>query len=173
MVADGISVKLEGIDELKRALASLPAKIRVKAIRSALRDAAKVIQKDARGRAPVLATATPRRRPGTIKRRIMVRNSKVARQRGDEGVFVSVKPLTRGDAKKLGKRGSTNPNDPYYWWWQEFGYRPRGKKAAAVPGKKFLTTAAQSKGAEAIATFMRQAIPRINALNNAVAKRGA
>lgn len=166
MAGDGVTLKLDGIDELKRALATLPAKMRARAIRSALRDAAKVIQRDARGRAPVLAVPTPRRRPGTIRRRISVRNSKVARQRGDEGVFVSVKPLRGAETKRLGRRGASNPNDPFYWHFQEFGWKPRGKATKAVPGKRFLTAAAQSKGTEAIATFMRQAVPRINALNN-------
>lgn len=162
---DGFVVKLDGIDELRRAMGGLSAKLRTKAVRGALRDAAKVIQIEARGRAPVLSVPTPYRNAGTIKKRIMVRASKVAKQRGDEGVFVSVKPLTKTDQRKKGARGAKNPNDPYYWWWQEFGYTPRGKKSNAKPGKRFLTAAAQNKGAEAIAVFMRQAIPRINALN--------
>lgn len=187
MAADGITVKLEGVDELKRALANASKQIRTKAVRAALREAGKVIQKAARSNAPVLKTATPYRKPGTVKKAISVRASKVARRNKDEGVFVSVRPLRGSRQKKLGKAGATNPNDPFYWLFQEFGTKPhairpkRGKllawraggktivarsvKHPGVRGQRFMTRAAESQGQEAIRVFMNRVIPQIEKLN--------
>jgi len=185
MAADGITVKLDGIDELNRALRELPAKIRKQAMRKALREGAKAIQQQARKNAPVLAIATPTRKPGTLRRNIIIRASKFARRAGGEGVFVSVRPLRGARQKKLGKAGAKNPNDPFYWWWQEFGWvagggrikggkrrralqrtaRIAGGNARQIPGKKFLTNAAKSEGQKAINTVMSVAIPIINKLN--------
>lgn len=136
-MADGITVKLEGIDELKRALAEAGPFIRKKAVRGALREAGKVIQAAARANVPILKTPKKNRKPGTIKKNIVVRASKYARQDGNEGVYVSVRPLTAKRIRqfkvaraKKGKAfsGSENPADPYYWRFVEFGHRivPRG-----------------------------------------------
>ncbi|WP_407280605.1 hypothetical protein U5817_09995 [Aromatoleum evansii] len=140
---NGVTVQLEGIEELKRALAGAAKTIRTKAVRGALREAGKVIQAEARLKAPVLRTATKTRKPGTVKRAISVRASKFARQDGNEGVFVSVRPLKAMQIRKFkasqaaaGKRfsGSQNPNDPYYWWWVEFGHNIVPRSAAAGTG---------------------------------------
>lgn len=161
-MADTIEVKLVGIEDLKRALADAPKQIRTKAVRGALREAGKVIQSAARAAAPVLAVPTPRRKPGTVKKNIVVRASKFARQTGDEGVYINVRGI-RGKARvaKLGRAGAANPNDPYYWRFVEMGT----KKLAARP---FLRPAAESKGQEAIDKFMTSVIPQIEKLNNRV-----
>lgn len=158
-MADGFEVKLEGVDDLKRALAEASSTIRKKAVRGALREAGKVIQAAARAAAPVLSVPTKNRKPGTIKRNIVVRASKFARQAGSEGVYVSVRGI-RGQArvKRFGKAGAANPNDPYYWRFQELGTR----KMAARP---FMRPAAESKGGEAVNKFMQSVIPQIEKLN--------
>jgi HK97 gp10 family phage protein len=164
-MADGIVVELEGVNDLKMALAEASAVIRKKAVRGALREAAKVIQGAARANSPLLAIATPLRKHGTVKKNIVTLGSKFARQSGDEGVYVGVRPL-RGAArvKKLGRASATNPNDPYYWRFLEFGT----KKMAARP---FLRPAAESKGPEAIAKFMRSVVPQIEKLNQRKSKK--
>lgn len=158
-MADALSIKLDGVDELKRALAEAATTIRTKAVRGALREAGKVIQAAARAAAPVLAVPTKTRTPGTVKKNILVRASKFARQAGDEGVYINVRGI-RGKArvKKLGRGGAKNPNDPYYWRFLEFGTR----KMAARP---FLRPAATSKGPEAIQKFMASVVPQIEKLN--------
>jgi len=158
-MADELQIRLDGIDELVRALRDMPAKIRRKAVRAALRKAAAVIRADAKARTPVLQQRTPFRTPGTVRRRISVRSSKFARQAGDEGVFVGVKPL-RGtaDTRRYGKASSRNPNDPYYWRFLEFGTR----KMIARP---FLGPAARAKGEEAVRMFLRESLPAIEKLN--------
>lgn len=188
---DSIIVRLEGVDELKRALADVPKRIRKSALKSALRKAGNVIRDAARAGAPVLQGPARHRKPGTIKRNIVVRPSKVSSRAGNLGVFVGVKPLRGSAQKKHGKAGAKNPNDPYYWWWQEFGWvtgggRIHGGKrvralmrqrrlaagtARRIPGKHFLTNAAKQKGQDAIATFMREAVPAINRLNTKAKSR--
>jgi len=171
MAVDGITVKLEGLDDLKRALADAPKQIRTKAVRGALREAGNVIKKQAQINAPVLTAPVKNRKPGTIKRNISVRPSKFARRDGNDGVFVSVRPLRGSRQKKLGRAGANNPNDPFYWFFQEFGWQPRapkkgrGPRAQRVPGRYFMTAAAQARGQEAISTFMQRVIPQIEKLN--------
>lgn len=183
----GVTVQLEGIEELKRALAGAAKTIRTKAVRGALREAGKMIQAEARMKAPVLRAATKTRKPGTVKRAISVRASKFARRDGNEGVFINVRPLRGSRQKKLGKAGAQNPNDPFYWLFQEFDTKPhrifarKGKTLAwtsggkamfkkgvqhpGTKGKRFMTHAAESKGQAAIAKFMAQVVPQIQKLN--------
>lgn len=158
-MADGIQIKLQGIDQLNAALRALPDKIRKRAVRGALRTAAREISKEAKSLTPVLSAPVPMRTAGTVKRRISVRPSKFARQAGNEGVFIGVKPLRgKTDARKYGKAGAANPNDPFYWRFVEFGT----KKMGARP---FLGPAARSKGQQAIARFMKEATAQIEKLN--------
>ena len=158
-MADGVTVKLEGVDAQNKALAEATKQIRTKAVRAALRKAGQVISKEAKQAAPVLSAPTKTRKPGTVKKAIAVRASKFARQAGNEGVFINVRPLRGSRQKTLGKAGAKNPNDPFYWRFLEFGT----KKMKARP---FLSPAADSKGNEAIKTFMDSVIPQIEKLNN-------
>lgn len=155
-------VKLEGVEDLKRALANATKSIRTKAVRGALRAAGKVIQQAARANAPVLVIPTPYRATGTVKKRITVRASKFSRQAGNEGVYINVRPISgKAQVKKYGRAGAKNKNDPFYWRFLEFGT----KKMAARP---FLRPAAESRGNEAINVFMKTVIPQIEKLNNRV-----
>ena len=160
-MADGVTVKLEGVDALIKALAEATKQIRTKAVRSALRKAAVVIQKQAKLNTPVLSAPTKTRKPGTVKNAITVRVSKAARKDGNEGVFVSVRPLKSAQIRKFkqsqAKRGanasgSKNPNDPYYWRFAEFGT----KKQQATP---FLAPALESHK-EAAIDAMRERLQR-------------
>lgn len=176
-MADEIFMRLTGVDEFKRALTELPKVLRRRVLRNALAEGARVIQRPAKAAAPVLTLPTRRRRPGTVRTNIAVRTSKLARQRGDVGVYVGVKPLRGARERKLGRRGADNPNDPFYWWWQEFGWTPAGRRGSRsvrrasqarrgrIPGKRFLSAAAQNHGPAAIATFMRAVVPQIEKLN--------
>lgn len=113
-----------------------------------------------------------------------MRASKFARRGGNEGVYVSVRPLRGSRQKKLGKAGANNPNDPFYWRFLEFGTKPhvikptKGRKALKFGGsfarsvkhpgikaQRFMTRAAEQRGKEAIAVFMREVIPQIEKFN--------
>ena len=190
-MVDRVEVKLEGVEEFIEALKALPGVLRGRVIGGALRDGARIIQRLAKSSAPVLKGRAKYRTPGTLRDNIVVRTSKIARQRGEVGVFVGVRPL-RGKARvaKFGKAGAQNPNDPYYWWWQEFGWVPtgpvrlRGGKArrklgreaaqlsrARVPGKRFLSGAAQAGGQQAIEQATRRIVPQIERLTVSRIKR--
>ena len=165
-MADGITVKLEGVDDLKRALADATKTIRTKAVRGALRKAGQIISKEAKQNAPVLSAPVKNRKAGTVKRNIAVRNSKFARKAGDEGVFVGVRPLRGSRQKKLGKAGKNNPNDPFYWRFLEFGTKKMSaRNRSGVNDDGFMRAAANSKGQDAISTFMDSVIPQIEKLN--------
>jgi len=178
---DAFSVHLDGAEELRKRLADLSDKLRKKVVLSALRKAAGIIRVEAKKNTPVLKRPKKYRKPGTVRDNITVRASKFAKGSGDLGVYVGVRPL-RGKARvaKFGKASAQNPNDPYYWWWVEFGYKvvpPKSKanpgsitkrrKAAkhSVPGKRFLTKAGDTKGQAAIDTFMAQVVPAIEKFN--------
>lgn len=158
MAADTREVR--GLDDLKAKFAEIPLQLRKRYLRNWLAVGGRIVRGAARQGAPVLrpAAKAPYRKAGTVRDAIAVRTSKIARRSGDVGVFVNVKPLRPGGAK--------NPNDPYYWRWQEFGWNPgrRGESkrqrrvlnrrgsAKRVPGKGFLR-AAVDKLPEALAAF--------------------
>lgn len=147
-----IEVRVRGLPDLKAALLGLTPALRRRAIRNALSAAARVVRDEARRVVPVLQPAlrSPYRRPGTLKRAISVRPSKIARRAGDIGVFVNVRPAKRG------LRGAKVPTDPFYWRFVEFGTR----KMAARP---FLQPAAR-KLPEALVVFQRSLGPQIQKL---------
>lgn len=175
-----ISATVRGIPELKAALNSIVPKLRKRALRNALAAGAREVQRTARAAAPVLQLAqqSPYRQSGTLRKAISVRTSKLARQRGDVGVFVNVKPAPRG------QRGAKSPRDPFYWRWIEFGWNParssdgagragrvyrrqllRQGGAKRVPGVGFLQAGAKRLN-DALAIFVRQIGPAIARLNN-------
>lgn len=159
-MADEFKVSISNLAELKTALKGLPDKIRRQALRNALAAGARWIRDIGRAAAPVMDMPTKRRKPGTVRDAIVVRTSKFARQRGDVGVFVGVRPLKGSRQKKLGRAGRNNPNDPFYWRFLEFGTR-------FMPAHPFLTRAAQQLG-RAVDIILAKAGPAIEKLN----KRG-
>lgn len=157
-MADSVTVKIEGLGELRRALMALPDKIRRKALLKPMRAAMKVVLQAARDAAPVLQTPDPRRTKGTVKKALTIRTSKESRRAGNVGLFINVRPLNKARAQTAVRKGRTVRSvDPFYWRFLEFGTR----KMAARP---FLTPAA-NKLNEALAIFEREAIPAIEALN--------
>lgn len=119
-----VEAKVTGLPDFKAALLSLPDKLRRRALRNALAAGARVVRDAARVQTPVLtpenALRAPYRKPGTVKKAIVVRTSKRDRRAGDVGVFVNVRPA-KGNA-----RGAKSSSDPFYWRWLEFGWNPAG-----------------------------------------------
>ena len=166
MADNGVTVKIAGIDEMKRALDALPEKLRRKALVKPMKLAMKVVLDAAQQAVPILATPSPYRTAGLLKKRLTTRVSKASRQAGDVGVFVNIRPAAGAKYKTIGgartkvknsQRGATSKTDPYYWRWVEFGTRKMGKRP-------FLTPAA-GKLPEVLAVFEREVIPAIEALN--------
>jgi HK97 gp10 family phage protein len=116
----GVEVHVSGIPDFKAALQSIVPKLRKRALRNALAAGARVVRDEAQRNTPMLRVPAPHRKPGTVKKAITVRTSKIARRRGDVGVFVNVKPA------KAGQRGAKSDADPFYWRWLNFGWNPAG-----------------------------------------------
>ena len=160
----GEVARVQGLDQLKAKFAEIPAKLRSRYLRNWLAAGARVVQKEAKAKTPVLSIANAKkakyRKPGTVRDAIRVRTSKRDRRDGNVGVFVNVKPA------KAGQRGAKNPNDPFYWRWQNWGWNParngetkRTRRALVksgapkrIPGKRFLEKAAE-KLPEALKAF--------------------
>ena len=157
--------ELKGLEELKAALQQMPDRIRKRAVGKALRAAGRLVRDEARVRTPVLSEPAKNRRPGVLKRAIAVRRSKLAARQRMVGVFVNVRPLqsvlsgTKSATRKaaLGKAGSNNPNDPFYWRFVEFGTRK-------MRAQSFLAAAAK-KLPQAADVFIRVAGDEINRLD--------
>ncbi len=152
-----ISAKISGLPDLKAALAGIVPKLRRRALRNALAAAARPVQKEARAKTPVISPASLAvrrgyRAPGTLRKAISVRTSKLARRSGDVGVFVNVKPAPRG------LRGAKSPRDPFYWRWVEFG-AANGTKAVGM------LQAGARKLPEALQVFIKAIGPQIAKLN--------
>lgn len=146
--------KVQGLPDLRAALQGIAPKLRRRALRNALAAGARVVRDAARAQAPVLNTAArsaPYRKPGTVKGAIAVRTSKVARKRGDVGVFVNVRPA-KGPA-----RGARSTRDPFYWRFLEFGTSRMGARAFLQP--------AGAKLAQALSVFLQKIGPAIAKLN--------
>jgi HK97 gp10 family phage protein len=154
-----VEARVTGIPDLKAALQAIPAKLRRRALRNALAAGARLIRDAARSVAPVLKAGrrAPYRRPGTVKKAIVVRTSRAARRAGDVGVFVNVRPLKAKQRAAFKGAGAKNPNDPFYWRFLEFGTN----KMRAMP---FLQPAGR-RLADALTKFKAVIGPQIQKLN--------
>lgn len=118
--------RILGMKELNQRLQALPAELGKKAVWTALGGAGVAVKKRATELVPVLAQATDTRKPGTVRDAIRVQRSKITRgQNGRYEVIVRVKPLGKGAKRKAQAAGAlsgvNNPDDPFYWWYLEFG----------------------------------------------------
>lgn len=153
---DGVTVNVRGLEELGATLRAMPDKLRKRALRNALAAGGRVFRDEARRLTPVLPAAIHmkngmiRRAPGTVRKAITVRTSKLARRRGDVGVFVNVRPA------KGALRGANKPFDPFYWKFLEFGTKH-------MPAVGMLTRAAQraALALERVETTLKPAIERL------------
>jgi HK97 gp10 family phage protein len=129
--ATDVETRVVGLKELLAGLENLPEELAKKAIYSALGGAARIVRNRAIELAPEVDASDPmvragRRKPGTIKRAIRASRSK--RNKGQNGLYeviIRVKPLKAAQRRKFkaqsGAPGRDNPDDPFYWWWVEFG----------------------------------------------------
>lgn len=132
-----VKATVHGVKEMGEALRGLTDSLRKRVLRNALAEGGRIVRDEARRRAPVLQPTmrAPYRKPGTVRRAISVRTSKIARRRGDVGVFVNVRPA------KGAQRGAKSPNDPFYWRWLEFGARHMAARPFLVPAAQRLADA--------------------------------
>ena len=154
--------EVRGLTELMAGLNALPADLSKNAAFQALNAAARQVREEAKRRAPVLKVAARGRKPGTMRAAIRASRSRLSKPaQGWHEVIVRVKPLTgkqRAAYKKAtgNVRGADNPNDPYYWWWVEFGTQ----KMAARP---FLRPAFESTRNQQLEALRKRLAARIEA----------
>lgn len=177
--ASDTEVHIAGMRELLQGLSDLPLELGKGAIYQALGGAARIVRDEARARAPVISASDPKviggeRQPGTIRRAIRSSRSKINKgQRGLWEVIVRVKPLKakqkRAFKASSGKAGRMNPDDPFYWWWLEFG-------TAKMSARPFLRPAFESTKSQQLAAMrerMRRGIDKAAAKIRAEVNRAA
>ena len=158
MAADGVEFVVGGLEDLKQQLRAMPEKLRKRAILNALRAGGRIYRDEARRLTPAIVVPIRmkngmiRRAPGTVRKAISVRTSKLARRNGDLGVFINSKPA------KGALRGTNKPFDPFYWRFLEFGTNK-------MPAVGMLTKAAQTPATritDRVTQVLGPAIVRLN-----------
>jgi HK97 gp10 family phage protein len=156
-----VTVKVKGLNELQARLAELPRRLSRQVLEKGLTTGAQPMAAEAQARVPVLAVATPRRRPGTVKKRIQARRVR-PRSGMAATVIVGVRGLSAGVVRNyklrkagrvVSKRGGAdfmrglsaadNPNDPFYWKFLEFG-------TSKMPARPFLRPAFEAQKGNAV-----------------------
>lgn len=167
---------IEGLDELRAALQSVPSALRRRQIlRSILAAGGRVFRDEAQRLSPVLKVPVRKRgkvvrKPGTVRNAITVRTSRRDKQKGDVGVFVNVRPAKGASKTRASQRGADSPDDPFYWRWLEFGRKARaGEPARAkvlrIKGtRRGVRARRRLRGVGAIAPmgFLRGAVTKAN-----------
>jgi HK97 gp10 family phage protein len=159
-----MTTKVSGMPDVRRALNGLTPKLRNKILLPVLRSAARTtVLATAKQQVPVMSLAAslkaPNRIPGLLKKSLAVRPSKIARKKGNVGVFVNVRPAkgakyktqtsrsligvktTRRVLKTASRRGTAA--DPFYWRFVEFGTSKMRARPFLGPASRQLGAALQ------------------------------
>ncbi|EPJ3801829.1 HK97-gp10 family putative phage morphogenesis protein [Morganella morganii] len=148
------SVIISGLSELSRKMQELGRKVSGNISRRAMNNGADVLKKEIRQRVPVLEKTTPRRRRGTVKRNI--RSKTRLRRNGQVKTRIWVKSLPGKKVKAFkqatGKSAALNPDDPFYWWFVEFGTSKMAAKPFMRPGFE----AKKEAAAEAVVRTLKE-----------------
>lgn len=108
-MADWITYKLTGADELSRIFKTLPAEMQRQVVVPAAKDAMEIVKQDAIRRAA--AIDDPTTIPDISKNIALVEDTKFFNETGSTKISVGVRKTKRG------QRGGNT----YYWWWVELG----------------------------------------------------
>lgn len=108
-MADYITYKLKGADQLSRVFKTLPQEMQRKLVVPAAKDAMDIVLKDAITRAS--AIDDPTTAPDISKNIALVEDTKYFNETGSTKISVGVRKTKRG------QRGGNT----YYWWWVTLG----------------------------------------------------
>jgi len=108
-MADLITFKIKGADELSRIFKTLPQEMQRKIVVPAAKEAMGVVLKDAIARAS--AVDNPLTYPDISKNIVLTEDKKYFAETGSTKISVGVRKTKRG------VRGGNT----YYWWWLELG----------------------------------------------------
>lgn len=135
-----VTLRVDGLAELQKALLTLPLELRNKPLNSAVLAGAKVIQKKAKENAAAI------KRTGTLEKNIVVARSRIGTGAGRSEYAVLVKRVKNRYAnnrknRRMHRVGKTyyTYGDAYYWRFIEFGTRkmqPRPLLRAAFEAEK-------------------------------------
>ncbi len=168
-MADGATIKVNGIDALKAEFAKLAPELRNGPAKRALRKGAEPVRERAIAETPILSADVYKRgkmvrRAGTLRRAIKIRASKDTNRTGDVGVFVNYKPLKGGAIQAFkdatGRRAADNPDDPFYWRWTVFATRKNKNPTRALQKSGEVL---ESKSLPIITEYLTRYFERLNA----------
>lgn len=167
----GITVT-SNLPEVAIELRKLGDRVEKQFIRRSLTAAGAVMRALARSKAPVLTTNRKGRVSGALKRAIYSARSRRKSRAGVEVFTIGVRSKV-----KIGRGASAVTADPFYWYFQEKGWAPRGPGnklrggnrsrrlqrernaragARQIPGKWFLRDAAREGQQPALDAFYRR-----------------
>ncbi|WP_205352791.1 HK97-gp10 family putative phage morphogenesis protein, partial [Vibrio cholerae] len=116
-------IKISGLSELAQRMQDIARKTRNQSARKAMNAGASALKEEIKHRVPILKETVPHRRKGTIKRNI--RSKTKVQRNGQVKTRIWVKSLSGKKVSAFkqatGKSAALNPNDPFYWWFVEFG----------------------------------------------------
>lgn len=108
-MADWITYKLTGADELSRIFKTLPQELQRQVVVPAAKDAMEIVKQDAIRRAA--AIDDPTTIPDISKNIALVEDTRFFNETGSTKISVGVRKTKRG------QRGGNT----FYWWWVELG----------------------------------------------------
>lgn len=163
-----IHYQMHGLKELEHNLIILGKEIHERGVKRMTSQAAEPIRNEAKLRAPILQESNPRRRPGTLMRSIKIWRKKISPYAVT--YYIGVRGLRKSAIAKFkslaGKKGSANPDDPFYWRFLEFGT----SKMRAQP---FLRPAFESKKEESVKVALLEGQKFIRRIKFRRARKGA
>lgn len=139
--------RIEGLDDLARALREMPKDVRENALRAGMRAGSVTIQREAARRAPVDT--------GRMQRNVYVKRIRELVTSVSEGWFVGVRmgPKRKKD-KTTGQMTKDYSNDAFYWRFVEFGTRH-------VMARPFMRPAFEAMKEAAVAAIAKRLQARI------------
>lgn len=154
-MADSVTVKVDGLAELQRALLQLPGRVQRNGVRSAVNAGAALIRAAAKAKAPIyhgdVADGHPP--PGTLRKQIITKFIRELSGSTRTTYFVTVRRGKKYQKVKKGRNGGVVNLDAYYWWWVEKG-------TSKMPGTPYMRPA-----------FAEQSGNAVNAIKDKLAER--
>lgn len=136
-MADGMSIKVEGLKELERKLLGMSPKLAKNGLRSAVAAGSRVIMAEAKKNVPVDT--------GTLRRAIFMKQIREASSNSKQTYFVGVRK-GKGERKKN--------RDGWYFHFVEFG-------TVKMPAQPFLRPAFEAKKTDAVEVIKRRLAERV------------
>lgn len=144
------SIEVRGLAQLNKALKTLPETVQRNVLSRAVVRGARIIQRAAKSRAPVLS--------GNLRKNIIV--SRGVRRGTEASAFVIIRKWSQkaiaAFKKRSKKKGRANPRDPFYWQFLEFGT----SKMAARPFMRPAFEAKKEEAAKEVRDALREEIEK-------------